>query len=246
MMRDTRDPFLIGDLTQEMRTLGYMATLGRRWPLIDAPTVIASRRQLETGAGNEPGPWYPVGIRHAPSSSSAVRHRAAYPHGNDTAWQYTAVKTDGNGYVSEAAPPVRIDMDGTDDVIVPGLPTWPVDLWVEPTVDGEFIVYWRYDPTGQGDWPNDFEIYAGTAAGVIDYGGALDTVDFLPEQEDYEFTTGEGYADGTVKTFAVRSRSALPQAELNKLISEPVTARADGPANGVIRLGSGLHERGLR
>lgn len=250
MVRDTRDPFLMGDLAQDMRTLGYMNTMGRRWPLIAAPTVILFRRQLETGADNEPGAWYPCAITHDPGSSDTIINRVAYAHGQNTAWQYTAVKTDGNGYISQVVDPVRVDFGiswpNSGSIVSPALPAWPVDLWVEPTVGGEFIVHWRYDASGQGDWPNDFAVYAGTAAGVIDYGSLLGTVDFVHGQDDYEYTTDEDYADGTKKTFGVRARNETPVAELNMIASEPATARADGAADGVIRHGTGQLERGLQ
>jgi hypothetical protein len=227
-MRETRDPHRRGAWTAGMRILGYPRMRGRRWPYRSSLVVLRRRALYPT-----PGEWHECAT--ADLAETVTANRAEHKHVANTAWQYAAVRVQGNGYESAASEPVRVDFDNAGDLINPRLPAWPLEVAATPIAGGEFRITWVYDPWGQGDWPADFAVYEGADAGSIDYDTIVGTVAFDPAAGEQVFTTSETYGDGTEHCFAVRGRNSSGVEEKNTITTAVVTARASGPAAATIR-----------
>jgi len=205
-------------------SLGYPAAQGLQFP-IPQPMVILFRRTLYP----TPSAWCVVGIED--EATETIQEMTSVSHESDQGYQYTACRTDGNGYISEFAEPVRLDY--VSGALVQGLPVWPIDLDVTPIAAGEFRITWLFDKYG-GSAPADFAVYAGADGDNINYGAALGTVNYSARGRQYEYETSESYADGTARAFAVRARKTGGTAELNTFTSGIYLARTTVPTDASI------------
>lgn len=226
--RETRDPFLRGDLRVDQRSLGYGLTRGRRFPFKSGVVALLRRALYPI-----PGVWHYCGL--AWLDDVEISNRAAYGHGANTAWQYAAARMHGNGYASEVGEPIRLDFDGDGEIITPFLPLWPILLAAKPIATGEFRITWGYNTWGQGGGPLDFVVYEGADESSIDYDTSLGTVAYRAGQDTFNFETSESYADGTLHAFAVRARSVGEIAEQNTYTTPATKAMATAPAAAAIQ-----------
>ncbi len=130
--RETRDPFLIGDLGHDHAQLGVRPDAGPAVPGTAAALTVLMRRSPVSSAG-------PVArVRAGPrAGATEIRNRTAYAHGANTAWQYAVMTTDGNGYVSAAsgADPGGLRL-GPAHLITPRLPNPPAEVRAEAIAGG--------------------------------------------------------------------------------------------------------------
>jgi len=229
-VREMRDPFQVGDLTGDQRTLGYGLTAGRAFPVRDGLIILRRRALYPT-----PGPWRICGV--SKTVDATIRNRAAYVHGADTAWHYIAARAFGNGQVGAWSKPLRLDFDGAGDLITPALPAWPIELSVSPQPAAKMLVTWSYDPWGQGDWPKDFAVYIGLSKAAIIYTTPFATVDFDPTVASYEYTT-PFLAIGKKYAFAVRARNSGGVEEQNTYTTEEAIAAGTPPTDATVQLAS--------
>jgi len=234
-MRETRDPFLRGDLAVDQRSLGYGLTHGRRFPLKSGAVALLRRALYPV-----PDEWHYCGLAWLDDTS--INNRAAYGHGANTAWQYTAMRIHGNGYAAPTIAPIRLDFDGAGAIITPLLPLWPILLTAKPIATGEFKISWGYNAWGQGGEPKDFVIYEGPDEDNIDYQTPLGTVAFRAGRDTFTFETSGSYGEGTAHAFAVRTRSLGDVAEQNTYTTAAIKAMVTAPAAAEIQTVSPLRQ----
>lgn len=226
-MKEMRDGFQRGGVTLELRTLGYGQTHGRFFPFREGMFVLQRRELYPT-----PGPWRICGL--AKLSDTTIANRAAYGHGANTAWHYTAAHVLGNGQTSACSEPRRLDFDGAGAIITPALPLWPIATAAVAIGGGKFRLSWQYNSWGQGGWPNDFVIFQGPDKDSIDYGTIIATVPFDPQTRFHSFETG-AYAEAARRAFAIRARNSGGVAERNESTTEIAIARLTAPLDAVIQ-----------
>lgn len=222
--RATRDPFLLGHSSVDLMSLGYALTGGLVFPY-PGGGVVLRRRRLYPDLGD----WKFCGF--ARPDESVIRNAAGFGHEVDAAFQYSAAIVLGNGFVGDYCEPIRVDFDGAGARITPPLPMFPRSVVASTLASGKFRVEWEYDPYGQGAYPTDFQVFAGAAAGSVDFNtplvdsiSGINTTPYLAGQRRFTFTTA-AFANGTVKVFAVRARSSAGVAEKNTYTSAAATAR---------------------
>jgi hypothetical protein len=228
--RETCDPFHTGTTGLDQLGTGYIVLGGMHFPLLSGAVILLRRRLYSV-----PGPWRVCGMARPDDADLEIKNYTGFDHEVSMGFHYTAVKTDGNGYVSEAIEPIRVDFDAAGDRITVGLPMWPQEVFAEAIADGEFRVSWTYDPWGQAAWPTGFEVYEGADQDNIDYGNKLGTVAFDPDAAFHTYETGAGFADGTEHAFAVRAFNGSPL-EKNTYTTEVVTAIDVAPTAAEIQL----------
>lgn len=224
--RETCDPFHVGDTAMDQLVLGYPMTLGEFFPFLSGAVLLLRRRLYPA-----PKPWRYCGW--ARTSEATISNLNGFDHEASMGFQYVAVRAFGNGYISPACEPVRVDFDGAGDLIDPALPMPPVNVVAQPVLDGAFDVHWQYDPWGQGGFPTDFQVFGGATVATIDFGTALGTVLYVADR-DYTFTT-ETFSDGAPKSFAVRARNSSGTAELNIVGTAVLKAIATPPTGATIQ-----------
>lgn len=226
------DAFLDGEMTPDQFGALLCLTGGIAFP-IESGTVILRRRKLTP----TPERWVICG--YAAPGVSAITNDDSVTHAANTSYWYSAAQVFGNGMASAWSEPVRLDFDGSSNLITPGLPNAPESLKVTPIAGGKFLVEGTYRAFGQGGPPANFQVFAGTAPGSVDYntplvdsvtGLAYATFDALAER--FTFTTAS-FADGTAKAFAARARSAAGIAERSELPTAVKIARSAGPVGAV-------------
>ena len=235
--REMRDGHLAGDLTGELRSLGYHQTVGRSFP-VRAGLLVLRRRSLYP----TPGPWRICGV--AETGAATIRNRAAYTHGASTGWQYSAAHVFGNGQVGAWSKPIRVDFDGAGDRITPALPMWPIELAAEPVAGGKARVTWSYDAWGQGGWPTDFAVYIGFTKDTISYVTPVGTVAFDLQARHHELTTVV-IGDGIQVAFSVRARNSGGVAETNTFTTDEMITRLTGPTDATVQMATPRRRGGV-
>lgn len=222
------DAFLDGEMTPDQFGAFLFLTGGIAFPL-QSGTVVLRRRKLTP----RPERWVICGYA-APGDDTITNDDSVTHEANSSYW-YSAAQVYGNGMASAWSEPVRLDFDGSQNLISPGLPNAPENLRVTPLVGGKFLVEGTYRSFGQGGAPKDFQVFAGAAPGSVDYGTPLvDSVTGLAyatfdgSRERFTFTTA-AFADGTTKAFAARARNAAGVAERSELPTAIKIARSAGP-----------------
>lgn len=218
------DP-LLGMSRQESMAVGYPATLGLSFPHLQELFVLFRRKLY----GTDIGPWIVVGLEE--SDASTIQNATSTTHATSTGYQYTVARCYSNGFVGPMSEPFRLEINNVDQAVT-DMPLWPIDLDVRQTADGEFIVSWGYDRYGQSGDPAGFTVHDGPDADNVDYGTILGTVTFDPKASRHEFTTSEGYADGTARVFGVRAWNTFlvgGMPELNTFTSESIRAKKTAP-----------------
>ncbi len=223
---ETTDPLLLGYAHVDQLGLMLDMTGGLAWPHVDGPLFLKRRPLYPTPQPWQDGLWCGA----APPDATTIKNWPGFGHAANMGYQYALFRSFGNGYVSEACEPVRVDFDAAGDPITPALPKWPEQLRGLAIAGGKFRLTWIYDPWGQGGWPTDFAVYAGATPGTIDYNTPIGTVDFVAGTRQFEYVTG-AYGEGVNKAFGVRARNVTPVAEKNTLTTPILTARATGPAD---------------
>lgn len=225
----TFDPFKRGFGDADHAELGYAVTKGFAFPAT-VDDILLMRRELYPTIGL----WHYCGA----SATAALQNADGYPHEVSMGYQYAGAFCHPNGFRSALSEPVRIDFDGAGDLIAPALPMWPIQVVATPTAGGKFKLTWSYDPWGQGNYPTDFQVFAGLP---MDYGTPLTDSEtgltytpYVADQQAFSFTTGV-YGDGVAKVFGVRARNSGGVAEQNTFVSTSRLARAAAPAKGEIR-----------
>lgn len=182
-----------------------------------------------------PTAWVYCGF--APLSATTIKNFPGMTHTVSQAYEYVAVRILGNGFISPASEPVRVDFDGAGDLITPRLPAQPLNLSLEILAGGKFRVSFIYDPYGQGAPPKDFQVFAGATGPTIDYGTplvdsetGLDHVLAASPRRAFIFTTA-AFANGTPHAFAVRARNSGGGAELNTVTTNAGIARSVTPVD---------------
>ena len=162
----TIDPLGEGLAGSDFLCLGYPMTEGIAFPFAGGG-VLLQRRRLYPAVG----PWSYCGF--ARPNESTIQNMQGFDHGANTAFQYRAATVLGNGFVSPFSEPVRVDFDATGALIAPAMPAFPKGVTARPILGGKFAVTFEYDPFGQGAYPTDFAVFAGAAAGSVDYNTPL-------------------------------------------------------------------------
>lgn len=239
----TSDPFLRGTQAAQLCTLMSM-THGQMWPWMEGGAMLLRRTLYPTF-----GSWEYCGI--STPAEGTIRQYDGFVHAPSQAYQYTAVRLLGNGFVSTMARPIRLDFDDEGALILPLLPAPPRDLAVTTLSGGRFRVTWSYDALGQGGYPHDFQVFEGEDAGSIDYDTplvdsitGLNHVRYLAGRSHFAFTTA-AFAHGSDHVLAVRGRNSEAVAEQNTQHGGVVIARstapsgADAPREGIVSAASG-------
>jgi len=223
------EPLLRGWGGYDFACMGFAVSGGHRFPWPEGCYVLRRRRIYP-----DVGEWTLCGT--APLDATSIKNGPGFDHQADMAYQYEVATVFGNGQASAFCEPVRVDFDGSVQLIDP-LPMFPRNLRARPIAGGQFLVTWDYDPYGHGAWPKDFQVFGGPDAGSIDYNTPLtDSVSglaYVPvygAQRRFEFTTA-AFANGTVKVFGVRARNAAAVAEKNTRTSKAAAAMASVAAS---------------
>lgn len=227
--RQVIDPFdLEGDSRAGWMQQAYRITAGVAFPFRGGGTLLRRRRLYPAV-----GAWAIVGFAR-PDQLSALQHDGVSIEPN-MAYEYSVGQVLGNGFVGGWSSPLRIEFDGAGDPIS-GMPNAPRRVTAQVIAGGKFIVAFEYDDLGQGGPPGSFQVFAGAAAGSIDWNTPLvDSVtglDHVPATtvKAYSFITA-AYAHGTVRVFGVRARNEVGISEKNTTsVSSPATARATATA----------------
>ena len=227
--RLTMDPYARGHTSHALMALGYPMTRGLMFPFTGGGVVMLRRRLYPvTGA------WSYCGF--ARPAETTITNMPGFDHGANTAWQYTAARILGNGFISLLAEPVRVDFDGGGARITPALPTFPLHIVAKAIAGGKFRIIWEYDPFGQGAYPKDFQVFSGTEtvmnfASPVPLEGGGDSVAYAGGQRRFEAITQNGPTDGTKVRFGVRARNSGGVEEQNTRTTLVYVARALGPAD---------------
>lgn len=208
-----------------MLGLGMLATGGLCFPYRGGG-VILRRRSLYPTVGE----WTYCGF--ARPNETAITSMLGYGHDANMAYEYSAAQVLGNGYAGPFSEPVRLDFDGSGNLITARLPNAPIHVVAEPIAGGKYALAWEYNAYGQGVPPVDFQVFEGADAASVNYGApltdsvtGLTTVKVIGSRRRYEFTTG-AFSDASSHVFAVRARNAAGTAEKNTFTSRTKTARS--------------------
>lgn len=238
------DPFGHGD---DAVGLGLMTDLtdGLMFPWLEGGTVLLRRALYPT-----PSRWGYCGV--STPAKATIKSYAGYAHQGNQAYQYSTATLLGNGMISRASNPVRIDFDGTKTLINPGLPGWPRNVTPTPIAAGKFLITWEYDTFGQAAFPKDFQVFVGSTQAAISYAAALvdavtglSAVPYEPHRRVYSFTT-QAWTHLRPRSYVVRSRNVNGVSEKNTNATEVQLARlnAPAPAPAAALIHVGLHSRG--
>ena len=223
------DPFSHGHLAPQ---LGFMMpmTRGTQFPWINGGVALM-RRELYPDLHA----WEYCGL--AIGADTQIKNFPGFDHKADQAYWYAAVSFLGNGMVSAAIEPIRLDFDSGGNLIQPLLPNFPIDAVAEPLAAGKFRCVWEYPPYGHGGYPTDFQVFEGATPATVDYGTpltdsvtGLTVVAVVGDQGVYSFTTGS-YSNGTAHVFGVRGRNSGGVAELNTYTTASAKARSVTPTD---------------
>lgn len=225
------DPFRLGHTALQMGLMMF-ATRGLKVPFVNGAVVLMRKRVYPDPTVE---PWQYVGW--AIGAATQIKNYPGMAHAVNQGYIYSAVKMLGNGMISQAAEPVRLDFDGAGDLITPLLPNWPVNLVAKPSAGGKFAIVWEYVAYGHGAYPKDFQVFEGATPETVNYGAplvdsetGLDVVALEGNRTVYRFTT-TAYANLSTHVFVVRGRNSGGVAELNTFATETVTARSVTPAD---------------
>ena len=230
---ETSDPLLLGYADVDHLCLMYDTTDGLDWPHPDGPLLLKRRTLHGTPQAWAEGLYCGM----AGPDASTVKNWSSFPHVAEQGYQYAVFRSFGNGYVSAAPEPVRVDFDDGGDRITPALPKWPEALKGVAIAGGKFKLTWAYNPWGQGGWPKDFAVHLGSSPATIIYDTPLATVDFVASTRKFEYLTG-AFQDGVGRAFAVRARNSDAVAEQNELTTPTLIARVTGPDPASVCMGS--------
>ena len=229
--RAVADPFGRGHTAPQMGLMMFV-TRGLKVPFVNGAVILLRRKVYPDPTTS---PWQYVGW--AVGSASQIKNYPGMGHDADQGYIYSAVRMLGNGMVSQAAEPVRLDFDGAGNLITPLLPNWPVNLIAEPIAGGKFAIVWEYVAYGHGAYPADFQVFEGATPGTVNYATplvdsetGLNVVAIEGDRRVYRFTTA-AYANRSTHVFAVRSRNSGGVAELNSFTTATVKARSVTPAD---------------
>ncbi len=232
---ETSDPLLLGCADVDQLCLAYDTTKGLDWLHVAGVMLLKRRTLYPTPQRWQDGLW--CGGESVPGGGSGtIKNWPGWGHEAGQGYQYLIARAFGNGYVSAASTPVRVDFDDQGDRITPALPKWPEHVRAVAIAAGKFQVTWAYEPFGQGGPPTDFQVFGGSTPATIDYNTPLGTVAFH-NQRRLAFETG-AFGEGTERAFAVRGRNSSGVAEKNTATTGVVTARVDGPAGAGIYVAS--------
>lgn len=223
------DPFRLGFSSAPLLGLLMPIPRGCSFPWRDG-CVALLRRALYPDVHE----WVYCGL--ALGDDTTLKNFPGMGHSASQAYQYTAVVMLGQGMISTAFEPTRVDFDGGKALITPRLPTFPVHVTAKATDGGKFRIAWEYDPAGQGGFPTDFQVFEGVDAGSVDYNTpltdsqtGLDVVTYSGSRRIYALTTA-AYGDLTWHVFSVRARNVNGVAELNTYTTTSRRARSAAPA----------------
>jgi len=151
------EPLLRGWGGYDFACMGFAVSGGHRFPWPEGCYVLRRRRIYP-----DVGEWTLCGT--APLDATSIKNGPGFDHQADMAYQYEVATVFGNGQASAFCEPVRVDFDGSVQLIDP-LPMFPRNLRARPIAGGQFLVTWDYDPYGHGAWPKDFQVFGGPDAG---------------------------------------------------------------------------------
>lgn len=204
-------------------------TNGFQFPWREGNKVLMRRTLYPT-----PSAWGYCGV--ATPAKTQIKSYAGYSHQANQAYQYAAAALLGNGMISRATPPVRLDFDGSKVLITPGLPAWPRNVTATPIAAGKFLVTWEYDPFGQAAYPKDFQVFTGAApVGVVyttpiaDSITGLTAIPYEANRRVYSFTSPAYTPHLRPRSFAVRARNVNGVAEKNTNATAVQLSRLDSP-----------------
>ncbi len=224
-MLRTMDPLGGGLGSAAHLCMGFPITDGLTFPYPAGGVILKRRRLYPTVEA-----WSYCGF--ARPDESTITSAEGFGHDADQAYQYAAAQVLGNGYVSDFCEPVRVDFDGSGNLITPGLPNAPLHLIAEPISDRRFFLSFEYDPYGQGEPPTDFQVFEGATPGGVNYAAPLTDfatgLNYVPavgNRRRYEFTTGP-FAVSTTHVFVVRARNSGGIAERNTFATPAKTVGA--------------------
>lgn len=212
-------------------SLGYPLTGGFFFPHRNGAFLLRRRRLYPTPTEDVEQRWIFCG--GGTLAATQIRNFPGFAHEASMGFQYVVHVAHGNGYISDASEPYRVDFDSGGNLITPALPMWPLDVTAKPIAAGKFRVSWRYSPYGQGGFPTDFAVYAGATAATVDYNTPLGTVTYTGKAA-YTFDTG-AFSHGAEKVFAVRARNVTPVAELNTLTTTLERALLTPPSGATVQ-----------
>ena len=199
------DPFGHGD---SAASLGLMMNLTDGF---EYPWRVGGVALIRRALYPEPRVWTYCGL--AIGADTQLANYPGMTHGADQGYQYATVAFLGNGFVSQAFEPIRLDFDGDGDLITPRLPMFPLNIVAEPRAGGKFRIAFEYDPHGQGGSPADFQVFEGAdpesvvyETPLTDSETGLTVVPYRGDRRVFAFTTA-GYKHGSSHVFAVRARS---------------------------------------
>jgi hypothetical protein len=238
---DTSVPFLAGSGGVNAMAIGMRLTRGLAFPLRAGAIILARRRLYPTPDER----WLVCGM--AQPGTGTIRNFPGFGHEPSMGFQYTAGRTDGNGYLSEYVEPTRLDFDAAGDLISPRLPMWPTEVRAIPIAAGKFRVSWVYEPYGQGAEPAVFRVHVGTSpAGIVwaTAAAAFPAVTHVPGRRAYVVDSTSGESHGTILYFGVRARNSAGVAEQNTYGVGPVTARTTAPPAATISAIRTAHAKG--